>query len=396
MKVLFCTTVLPSQRRTGGEVASQAFIDAIRAAGHDVIVLGYRRPEDRTPLAAGENEVGQRPIESDRAGSAAYAWLGRALVRGAPYSCEKYRSAAYAERVSKLVGEGQIDVAIIDHAQVGPLHRCIPPSLPLIAIAHNSEGMMYGEQAGEADGAVKRAVLRREARLLEHLERELARRACQVWTLTQSDRAYFQGLSGSRRMQSFDVPGTAMAPSAGEASGPAGQWDIGLLGTWTWEANAKGLRWFADRVVPRLSGRLSIGIAGKGAEFVHGRNGCVTALGFVSDAMEFLRSCRVVCVPSVAGGGVQIKTLDAIAAGRPLVATSFALRGISDPPRTVVAADDPADFALALESELAKAGGSVDQGAMDWANARTRSFFASVAGMLRSLDGSCGEGGRIG
>ena len=79
--------------------------------------------------------------------------------------------------------------------------------------------------------------------------------------------------------------------------------------------------------------------------------------GFVEDAATFLGGGRVVAVPAVAGSGIQVKTLDAIAAGRPTVATTLALRGIDSPPATVRVADEPAEMAAAIGDGVARAGG---------------------------------------
>jgi hypothetical protein len=48
-----------------------------------------------------------------------------------------------------------------------------------------------------------------------------------------------------------------------------------------------------------------------------------------------MAQAKVVAIPTLSGGGIQIKTLDAIASGSAIVATPVALRGISDPPATV-------------------------------------------------------------
>ncbi len=65
MNILFLTTVLPSQRKTGGEIASQSFIDALEKAGHNVVVVGYQRRGD-TPTVTSEISIGERYIETHK------------------------------------------------------------------------------------------------------------------------------------------------------------------------------------------------------------------------------------------------------------------------------------------------------------------------------------------
>ena len=95
MEILFLTTVLPERRSTGGEIGSHAFIDALRAAGHRVTIVGFRRTGDPPPADPDAIEAGERPIETDGAPrSFPAAWMGSALVRGLPYSAAKFRSTS--------------------------------------------------------------------------------------------------------------------------------------------------------------------------------------------------------------------------------------------------------------------------------------------------------------
>jgi hypothetical protein len=46
MKILFLTTILARKKQLGGEISTQAFIDALAKSGHQVSVLGYSRRDD--------------------------------------------------------------------------------------------------------------------------------------------------------------------------------------------------------------------------------------------------------------------------------------------------------------------------------------------------------------
>ena len=87
-------------------------------------------------------------------------------------------------------------------------------------------------------------------------------------------------------------------------------------------------------------------------------------------------------VPAVAGEGVQIKTLDAIAAGRPTVATTIALRGIDSPPSTVRIADEPEAMAAAI-GDLLREPASTEPAAeaVSWVARRRAEFDAALRGV---------------
>jgi polysaccharide biosynthesis protein PslH len=151
--------------------------------------------------------------------------------------------------------------------------------------------------------------------------------------------------------------------------------DIGLIGSWTWKANEEGLAWFFNRVYPQLPHNLDIRVAGSGASWLEGRFANVKYLGFVDDAQDFLRHARAVAIPTLSGGGIQIKTLDAIASGSKIVATPLAMRGIDDRPATVAVAETPDQFATLLASAIAASGGdSFAIDAIQWSRLRLQRF----------------------
>lgn len=379
MHVLFLTTVLPAKRSTGGEIVSDAVVAALCAAGHAVTVLGYVRPGQPMLLPAGWIVVGARPIESDRAGARKYLWLCQALALGRPYSVQKYASADYGSALQRLLADDPAALVIVDHAQSGHVMQLLRSHPATVYLAHNVESTLYADQAlGQAGPG--RWIASRESRLMRVLEQRLAQECAQVWALTEADAVHFRA-TGARDVQVLDVALPSAVPAPGSVT-PTPEWDVGIIGTWSWAANAAGLRWFVDEVRPLLGPRVRVAVAGRGADAL--QQG-IQRLGFVPDAQVFMQSCRVVCVPSVAGAGLQIKTLDAVACGRPVVATGFALRGLRDLPTTVQCADAPHAFAEAVLLALQQATGGHDEAGIEWLEARATRFQQQLAGALARL-----------
>jgi hypothetical protein len=104
--------------------------------------------------------------------------------------------------------------------------------------------------------------------------------------------------------------------------------------------------------------------------------------------MAFLQGGRVVAVPSTAGAGMQIKTLDAIASGRPVVATSIAMRGIDGAPPTVTVADEPREFADALVSAARADSAHAAEAAQAWASERRARFHDQLQSAVSQLEGA--------
>jgi hypothetical protein len=297
-----------------------------------------------------------------------------------PYSAAKYRSRSYTTCVRDLLAANAYDAVIVDHAQLAWLATMLPPSQRLIGMVHNIENAMYRDLAQEPGRrSWSRAVYAREARLIEYYERQLGARAQELWALTESDAQYYRGLT-PRLVRVLPLPG-------GKGAVPQSYpkvFDVALIGNWCWRANRDGLDWFLHRVHPHLPKNLSIHVAGGGAQWLERRYPNVVYRGFVRDAQEFLAQARVVAIPTLSGGGIQIKTLDAIASGSQIVANPIAVRGIANAPSTVRVADDPAAFADALRIAAAQPDcAAATAEALRWTRRREQLLLDTIAHALQ-------------
>ncbi|HAG80324.1 MAG TPA: hypothetical protein DCL61_03925, partial [Cyanobacteria bacterium UBA12227] len=67
MNILYLTTCLPSKKGTGGDIASQHFIDALKKNGYNVSVVGYLRKGLYSDQQPDTISVGERYIETKEA-----------------------------------------------------------------------------------------------------------------------------------------------------------------------------------------------------------------------------------------------------------------------------------------------------------------------------------------
>ncbi len=404
MKILFLTTVLPSRKLHGSEIASQNIIDALGQAGCDVEVLGYGRQEDgELEIAPGEVLVAERAVETKQVKYKAALWFAQSLMWRLPYSAAKYYTTDYVEQVRSRLSPQGFDAIVIDHSQLGwllPLIRSTAKRLaiqppPLIFSAHNIEHEIYRQHQHSASNPLSRWVYGREARTIQQLEDQLAQGVNQVWTLTDHDAQYFSQVAPRTQAYALSLPSgldrstlnSTPDPLDPLPKRPEPQFDIGLIGSWPWKPNEEGLRWFLDEVYPHLPQSLSIQVAGRGADWLHHRYPNVTYRGFVPSAQDFMASAKVVAIPTLSGGGIQIKTLDAIATGSLIVGTGIALRGIPNPPDTVRLADDPEDFAKALQEAVHQPSlpAAWKASARTWDRDRQQQFLRDVQNALSQL-----------
>jgi len=182
---------------------------------------------------------------------------------------------------------------------------------------------------------------RREAALLDRLD-EFTRRARLRVITNGVDLDYFQ--------PSTQLPDT-ISPR------------LVFIGAMDYFANAEAARYFAEEVFPLIRSResrakFSIVGANPTAEVKRlARHPGVTVTGFVPDVRPYLREATVCVVPLRIARGVQNKVLEAMAAGKAVIASSNAVAGLRvfDGEQLQIA-DTPESFADAALEVIRDAG----------------------------------------
>lgn len=128
-----------------------------------------------------------------------------------------------------------------------------------------------------------------------------------------------------------------------------------FIGAMDYYANIEGVCWFVEEVFPLIRERepraefFIVGSNPAREVLKLGERKGVTVTGFVDDVRPFLRDATVCVVPLRIARGVQNKVLQAMAAGRAIVATPEAVAGLQvEDGKEVLLARIPRDFAEAI------------------------------------------------
>ena len=347
MRLIFISSLVPVENPASGyDIANRVIVDAIRALGHDVSVLGFLQP-GQVPAHPDETRVlAELEVTNARVGKLQKAlWLKDALVHAEPVSVAKMHAVAPADIQAALEELAPIDGLVLNSVQLPGAFRGIFSRYPSIFVAHNVEAHSASENARNASSRLTRFLFDRDARLLSELETALCAEAAHVFTLAEADRVALGVATGS---QSSVLPLVTSVASPPPPVPREPVYDAGMIGSWTWAANRAGLDWFLGEIAPRLPSDFRIAIAGGVGGDVPQAPGNVEFLGRVADARAFVESCRVVPLISRGGTGVQLKTIETFEMGLPSVATQSALRGISVKPDNCIVVDDPEAFSVSL------------------------------------------------
>jgi len=180
--------------------------------------------------------------------------------------------------------------------------------------------------------------------------------------LSVDDFKLFQALMPSKpHFLAFPSIDENFISTVNAAAPPAEGIDLLFVGQWH-HPNLAAMEWFFDQVWPLIADRrYSLKIVGRIGSMVQRElpplhdtfRSCFA--GEVADLIPYYRGARCVIAPMVSGSGTSIKTIEALALGKPFVGTSKAFRGM--PMDRLKAAgfkahDEPQAFADAIVHAL--------------------------------------------
>jgi glycosyltransferase involved in cell wall biosynthesis len=265
-----------------------------------------------SPALVSERRVSLRKLRPSRGLGRALAYL-RSRFRGTP--------AGFARGVSaELIREGQRSAEFARVVADGPIAAAalllVAGARPVVYCAHNIESGRMSLAGAHRDSGSPSAV--------RAFERSLLTEAEETWVPTALDaeeaRSIAQGARLRRVPNVVDVASITPVVRGGSRR-------VLFVGDFSYEPNRRAARFLVHEVMPRLwrttpSARLAL--VGRSLELPVRVDHRIEALGYVADLPPVYASADCAVVPVTEGGGSQLKFIEALAFGLPVVATPFA------------------------------------------------------------------------
>lgn len=350
-RVLFLATRDVGQRSTGRILVLRTHLDALSALGHHVVVAVV---SPGPPMTSGWTDRFRTVhVRSPRLHSVVLS-AARAMVVGGPSLNEAlFVDAAVRRRVARVIDEESIDLVVVDSLRLTGAVRGAPVTTVvdlddllstryarLRTSAQHDPDAVLGFAGARIPAPVRRPAARVATRLLGWEARRTAAREADVCaradavTLVSQDEAVQLAARTGRRVDwlppAVRIPDAPVAPQDG----------LVFLGGLDYLPNVQALRWYRDDVLPHLDPmdeRLVLHVVGHCPPDVRAELAVpgIEVHGYVDDLAAAL-SRRMLVAPLVAGGGIKLKVLDAMAHGLPVVGTPGAFEGTALPPEVSV------------------------------------------------------------
>jgi len=295
------------------------------------------------------------------------------MLRGVPPWATDCRSAAYAERLERLLDEWRPDVVEIHlQAMAQYLEAAARKNVPRILVDYDPPSAWARDLLRGTKG-LRRLARRAEVAAWQRYEHATRPHFDAIVVFAERDLAAVEPTAGATALVriplAVEVPSRPLDPRGSDPP------TILFIGGFAHPPNVDAALWLGKTVFPRVlervpEARLDIVGHKPGDEIRALAGDAVSVYASVPDVSPYLDRAAVVVAPIRLGGSMRMKVLEALAAGKALVATPLAAEGVEAVPdeHFVLAADEDelveAIARLVLEPERRRALG---QGAREWA-----------------------------
>lgn len=275
------------------------------------------------------------------------------LVRGLPTWASELASPRLARRAAELAAEWRPDVVQLEFPVMGQYLPALDGCrAPRVLVDHDAS--LRDLRAWR--GPLRRLVGALDERAWRKFERRGIEQVQAVVVFTERDRRTLDGLGTGTpvRRIPFGVP-LPHVPLSPAGTAPPG---VLFVGNFRHAANADAAVWLGRSLFPPVrvalpEARLTIVGASPTPDVLALAEDGVSVTGKVRDVAPYLDQAAVVAAPIRVGGGMRVKVLEALAAGKAVVATPLAVEGldvVSGEQLEVAASAE--DFTSALECLL--------------------------------------------
>lgn len=362
MRILMLTGSLPYPPHQGGALRSYGILHGLKQAGHRLSLMSFH------DHAAGARDIAEMkqwcdeiivlpPPERSKTQR-----LRDLLFSDRPDIARRLYSPEFAQRLSALVSDQRFDLVQFEGIEIAcylPLLRSMNSSARLVYDAFNAEAalqrVIFDVDRGEPRRWPAAIYSLIQARRLAQYEHELCRQADGVIAVSDEDAAILRAFRPDACVPVVNNGIFADDYRCAGAQLELGDHALVFTGKMDYRPNVDAVCWFANDILPLIHRHVPDARLYVVGQKPHPRlerlrrHRQIEITGWVRDVQPFLCGASLYVAPLRMGSGTRLKLLEAMAAGRAVVATTTAISGMLPSVREVlVVADQPDQMASAV------------------------------------------------
>ncbi len=250
------------------------------------------------------------------------------------YNITRFYSPAFAKRLGKILEEESFDIIQLEGLFLTPYIPVIRKhtGASVLFRSHNIEHFIWERMARSTKNPLKKMYLKILAARLKSYEMKTVHQVDGLVAISPVDLRFFK--RNGFLQPAVTVPVGVTTDPQQLFTGEVQNNTVFHIGSMDWRPNQDGLQWFLQEVWPLVIEKrpdLQFVLAGKNipASFYHYHGKHVKVMGEVPDALDFMRTHQLMVVPLRSGGGMRVKIIEAMAAGKAIISTSIGAEGIN-------------------------------------------------------------------
>lgn len=358
-RILILTNRVPYPLNDGGNLATNAMVRGYASQGWEVYLLSMnttRHSIGKDVLDGLYKDIYKFETVDVNNNVSALGVLQNLLFSKQPNHAQRFMHTHFQDAILNAINSFKPDVVQIESIFMSGYLPAIrkASNAALILRLHNIEWQVWQRVADAAGNPLKKWYLSNLSARIKRYEQQVWQQYDLLIPITDTDAAVVNNSIVPKQMLTipFGIDAANIKPQDNESL-------VGYhIGAMDWLPNQDAIRWFATDVWPivrRQSPDFQFYFAGRNMPdaFKELTSDGTHCMGEVADAASFIADKKILIVPLRSGGGIRVKILEAMAAGKLVISTTIGMQGIEAVSgKHYLLADTPQAFADAIQLAL--------------------------------------------
>jgi glycosyltransferase involved in cell wall biosynthesis len=355
-KILILTNRVPYPLKDGGNLAMKAMIEGYRRVGWKVYLLA---------MNTSKHYVEESQVKKLFTNLYAFEWVDinndlnwkdiawNYFFSKEPEHAIRFYSKVFEQKMIAVLKSFKPDVVQMESVYLTTYLPQVKEHSYAVSVLrmHNVEYQIWQGLANKQHNRIKKIYLATLTERIRNFERDAWKKYDLLLAITEKDAYLVNRLEQVNNIiiAPFSVEMDTIKPGKSE------RWVGYHIGAMDWIPNKEGIEWFLDQAWPKIhkaAPQFEFYYAGRKMpqKFKDLDMPGVFCMDEVHSAEEFIEDKKILIVPIWSSGGIRVKILEAMAAGKIVITTSSGIKGIdAKPDEHFLLARKPEEFAKAVK-----------------------------------------------
>ena len=362
LKILQLCLRIPLPPYDGATIAMYNLAESLTASGAEVKMLSFNTKKHFMDINSIDAALLEKyKLETVFLDASVNAWdaFANLFKPNESYNIVRFDSEAFHQKLKELLQSETFDFILFEGLFLSPYLQTVRTfsKAKCILRAHNVEWLIWKRLAKATKNPLKKTYLYFLSDRLKRYENKVINNFDAIIAISEIDKNLFLR-DGCNIPIEVAPTGMNTAKYKNIEQMDADSLSLFHLGSMDWLPNIEAVDWLLKDIWPLIqqkSTKVHLFLAGKNMnpKYFSIKSKNLIVAGEIKDALKFMENKQIMVVPLLSGGGIRIKILEGLAAGKVIVSTSTGAEGINyTDKKNILIADTPEDFTKTILSLL--------------------------------------------